>query len=252
MLADSKTSQVGLFHAVINLQTSDLDQYSNEYFDSENLRCALLALDAWTQSGAPETIESATADDVANVLLLCQKFGWLINFAVRDPDLIDQPDIQTLFGISSAEHGVEAEAQDISFLRVVQPQSFIFGKGKAFVDRNTQSGSQSDSLVLSKNTVDDLIRRSLLQRLNALIEKVDTLSRQSRPFEICTRFLASKSCTGHGDGTCWRDHVPAEELTIEQFNSRFRLHVLSIALVDYWTAVDGSVDEERNRATKQK
>lgn len=250
MLADSKASQVGLFHAVINLQTSDLDQYSNEYFDAYNLRCALLALDAWTQSGAPETIESTTADDVANALVLCQKFGWIINFAVRDLEFIDQPDIQTLFGISSAEHGVEA--QDISFLRVVRPQSFIFGRGQAFVDRDTQSGSQSDRLVLPKNTVDDLIRRTLLERLNALIEKVDTLSRKSRPFEICTRFLASKSCTGHDDGTCWRDHVPAEELNIEQFNSRFRLHVLSIGLVDYWTAIDGSVDEERNRATKQK
>ncbi|KAG8948841.1 hypothetical protein FRC04_009306 [Tulasnella sp. 424] len=249
-MSSEDEAEVGLFHAVINLQTSDLDQYSNEYFDAYNLRCALLALDAWTQSGAPETIESTTADDVANVLVLCQKFGWIINFAVRDLEFIDQPDIQTLFGISSAEHGVEA--QDISFLRVVRPQSFIFGRGQAFVDRDTQSGSQSDRLVLPKNTVDDLIRRTLLERLNALIEKVDTLSRKSRPFEICTRFLASKSCTGHDDGTCWRDHVPAEELNIEQFNSRFRLHVLSIGLVDYWTAIDGSVDEERNRATKQK
>lgn len=245
-------AEVNMFRAAIVLQTQDLEQYSNEYFEAENLRCALLALDAWTQSGAPETIETTTADHVANVLLLCQQYGWVVNFVVRDPNFIDHPEILTLFGISSTEQAVESESQDITYQRIVQPQSFIFAKAVAFQTRDSQPESRLKPITLSRNEVDDLIRRTLLERLNALIEKVDNLSRKSRPFEICTRFLTTKSCPGHADKACWRDHIPEKELTIEQFNSRFRLHLLSIAFVDHWTAIDGSVDEERNRANKQK
>ncbi|KAG8937463.1 hypothetical protein FRC00_005249 [Tulasnella sp. 408] len=248
MSAEEK-AEIDLLHAITNLQTADLDRYSQEYFEAGNIRCALLALDAWTQSGPLETIESATADQVADILLLCQKFGWVVNFLVRDTGFIDRPDIQTLFNISPTEQGMELEAQEIASQRVVQPRSFIFQRAVAACQ---PSGSQTNSITLPKNAVDDLVRRALLERMNALIEKVDTSSRTSRPFEICTKFLTAKSCTGHNDRSCWRDHISQKEITIQQFNTRFRLHLLCVALVDYWTAIDGSVDEERNRANKQK
>lgn len=241
-----------MFRAVICLQTQDLDQYSQDYIEAGNVRCALLALDAWTQTEAPASIEYAPTDHVANVLLRCQEYGWVINFVVRDPDFIDHPDTLSLFGISSTEQAVETESQDITYQRTVQPRSFIFAKASTLKTRDSKPGSQLDPINLSKNEVDDLIRRTLLERLNALIEKVDNLSRKSRRFEICPQFFMTKACPGHADKTCWRDHISEKELNIGQFNSRFRLHLLSIAFVDYWTAIDGRVDEERNRANKQK
>ncbi|KAG8937466.1 hypothetical protein FRC00_005252 [Tulasnella sp. 408] len=251
MSAD-EAAEVGMLRAVICLQTQDLGQYSRDYFEAGNIRCALLALDAWTQTEAPGTIEYGPTNHVAKVLLLCQQYGSVINFIVRDPDFIDHPDMLTLFGISSTEQAVESESQDITYQRTVQPRSFIFAKASILKTRDSKPRNQLDPITLSKNEVDDLIRRTLLERLNALIEKVDNLSRKSRRFEICPQFLMTKACPGHADKTCWRDHIPEKELNIKQFNSRFRLHLLSIAFVDYWTAIDGSVDEERNRANKQK
>ncbi|KAG8921149.1 hypothetical protein FRC00_009070, partial [Tulasnella sp. 408] len=250
-MSTDEAAEVGMFRAVICLQTQDLDKYSRNYFDTGNSRCALLALDAWTQTEAPGSIDHPPTDHVANVLLRCQEYGSVVNFIVRDPEFIDHPDMLTLFGISSPEQAVESESQDITYQRTVQPRSFIFAKASTLKPHDSKPRNERDPITLSKNEVDDLIRRTLLERLNALIEKVDNLSRKSRRFEICPQFLTTKACSGHADKTCWRDHLSEKELTIEQFNSRFRLHLLSIAFVDYWTAIDGSVNEERNRATKQ-
>ncbi|KAG9016354.1 hypothetical protein FRB90_003159 [Tulasnella sp. 427] len=246
-----EVNEVNLFRAIIAMDQADLDDWCERYFDSDDVRCALLALDAWTQTGAPESIEVATPDDVARILRRCEQFGWAVNFVVRDTDFISLPEVQTMFGISSTEQGAQAEDQDITSQSVVHPYSFVFAVASNSVHKQVET-SDPEPVTLPKDKVDELVRRTLLERLNALVENVDTLSRRSRAFEVCTKFLTSKSCNGHSDNSCKRDHVLERDLTVHQFNSRFRIHILSIALVDYWTAFDGSVNEERNRVTKQK
>ncbi|KIO30539.1 hypothetical protein M407DRAFT_20427, partial [Tulasnella calospora MUT 4182] len=243
---------VAFFDAVINLKPKELKHYGKLYSDAQHILRTILALDAWTQSGALNAITSASDTDVAEILFLCRRFGSVIKTVVRTPSLLDYPDIQHLFGVSSAAQVDESEGQNIESQRTVQATSFIHGPALALVNRHQQSASKVDSIKLPKNIVDDMIRRTLLERLNAVIDKVDSMTRKSRAFELCTRFLTAKQCAGKDDGTCWRDHVHEKDLNIQQFNSRFRMHILSISFIDCFTAIDRSFTEERSRVTKQK
>ncbi|KAG9047260.1 hypothetical protein FS837_002663 [Tulasnella sp. UAMH 9824] len=251
-LSTDERDEVAFFDAVINLESRALKHYGKLFSDAQHILRTILALDAWTQSGALNTIASASETEVAEALVLCRRFGSVIKTVVRTPSLLDYPDIQHIFGVSSAAQVDETEGQNIESRRTVQATSFIYGPALAFANRHQQPASKIDSITLPKDVVDDMIRRTLLERLNAVVDKVDSVARKSRAFELCTRFLSANQCSGKDDGTCWRDHVHEKDLTIQQFNSRFRVHILSISVIDCFTAIDRSFSEEISRVTKQK
>ncbi|KAG8957284.1 hypothetical protein FRC05_010180, partial [Tulasnella sp. 425] len=250
--ADEQT-EVGFFRAVIDLKPKELKQHARNYSDAQHTLRAILALDAWTRSGALDDMTSASDAEVAEDLLLCQRFGSVIKAVVRDTGILDSANIQHLFGISSAAaQADETQAQSIDSQRTIQPTSFIHGPAVAHISRGPQPASKPDPITLPKNIVDDMVRRILLERLNAVIDKVDIVARRSRAFEVCTRFLTVGQCADKDGRKCWRDHVPEKALTIQRFNTRFRLHILTISLLDCFTAIDRRISEERSRATKQR
>ncbi|KAG8937372.1 hypothetical protein FRC04_010951, partial [Tulasnella sp. 424] len=181
--ADEQT-EVGFFRAVIDLKPKELKQYAKNYSNAQHTLRAILALDAWTRSGALDEMTSASDAEVAEDLLLCQRFGSVIKAVVRDTGILDSTNIQHLFGISSAAvQADETQAQSIDSQRTIQPTSFIHALVLAHISRGPQSASKPDPITLPKNAVDDMIRRTLLERLNTVIDKVDIVARRSRAFE---------------------------------------------------------------------
>lgn len=237
--------KVAFFRAVVDLNPEDLKQYAKLDRDAQHLSHTILALDAWTRSGALEAMASASDVEVAEKLLLCRRFGSVIKAVIRSNGILDHPNIQHLFGISSA-------AQNIDSQRTIQPTSFIHAKALAYIGPDQQSASNAEPITLPKNKVYDMIRWIFQERLNAVIEIVDNAARKSRAFELCVRFLKTEQCGGTNDGSCWRGHVPEKDISIQQFNSRFRLHILVISFFDYFTAIKGSISDERTRALKQR
>lgn len=246
--------QVRFLRAVVNLEATELKQFGKRYLDKQDLRGALLALDAWSQANTLDGVGSTRDEEVAEVLLLCHTFGTVINTIVRTPRFFDLPGMQQTFGVSnpsSKEPARQSQPQDITLQRIIRPSSFIHGLAFVLVNRGEQPRNRADPITLSTNTVDDMIRRGLLRRLNSVVEHVDELARKSRGFELCQQFLVYQQCGGRDHGSCWKDHVLDKDLTIERFNSQFRLHILVIAVLNHFTALFGGFDE-RIRLTKQK
>lgn len=245
--------KVAFFRAVIDLKPKELKQYGRNYSDAQHTLRTILALDAWTRSGALDHIATASDAEVAEDLLLCWRFGSVVKAVVRNTSILGSANIQHLFGIASAAaQADEAQAQSIDSQRTIQPTSFIHARALAYISHGQQPASKTDPITLPKNTVDDMIRRTLLEQMNAVIDKVDIVARRSRAFEVCTRFLTVGQCADKDGRKCWRDHVPEKALTIQRFNTRFRIHILTISLLDCFTAIDRRISEERSRATKQR
>ncbi|KIO30552.1 hypothetical protein M407DRAFT_20440 [Tulasnella calospora MUT 4182] len=253
-LSQSERAEVQFLHSVVNLQGRDLKVYGNIYLDRQDMGNALLALDAWTQSGALDGVQSTSDDEVAEVLALCQKFGSVVNTIVRTPNFFDLPGMHHLFGISGPspkERADQSKSQEITLQRTVQPSSLIHGLAFVLVDRREQTMSQASPVTLPTNTVDDMMRRALLRRLNAVITRVEDLTQKARAFELCTQFLVYKQCGGLRDGSCWRDHVLEQDMNIQKFNMRFRLHILMITVLNHFTVLYGQFDENI-RTTRKK
>lgn len=237
------------------LEELELRRYGQKYLEKQDYLHALLALDAWTQTGAFDAIRSTQDQDVAQVLLLCQKFGIVINTIIRTPNFVDLPGMQHIFGVSNAFSQAGAvstsRSQDIQLNRTVQPRSFVHRLAFVLVNRGDQPRDIDEPIDLPTNTVDDMIRRALLRRMNAVVDRVDELARKSRAFELCQQYLTNQQCGGLEDGSCSKGHVVDRYLTIERYNSQFRLHLLHISVLNHWTALYGSFDENA-RLTKQK
>ncbi|KAG9047262.1 hypothetical protein FS837_002665 [Tulasnella sp. UAMH 9824] len=254
VLTPEERTEIKFLHAVVNLDSVQLKRYGQHFVDKQDLRGALLALDAWSQSGTLDSIRSMRDDEVAEVLLLCHKFGTVINDLVRTPGFVDLPGIQPIFAVSntsSNEPARQSQSQEITLQRTVQPCSFVHRLAFVLVDRGDEPRNQADPVILPTNTVDDMIRRALLRRLNTVLERVDELARKSRGFELCQQYLINQQCGGRYDGGCWKDHVVDTDLTIERFNSQFRLHILVIAILNHFTATPGTSDVKA-RLIKQK
>ncbi|KAG8960167.1 hypothetical protein FRC05_007045 [Tulasnella sp. 425] len=253
-LSQAEVAEVRFLHAVVNLLANELELYAEFYLSRQDLGNALLAFDAWTQSGTLEGVQSPWDDVVARVLLLCQKFGSVINTIVRTPGFFDLPGMQHLFGISgpSPKEQVDgAQSQGITLQRTIQPKSFVHSLAVVMVNRREQQMGHASPLTLPTNSVDDMIRRALLGRLNTVINRVEGLAQRARAFELCPQFLVYGQCGGPEEESCWRDHVFEKEMTISKFNFRFRLHILMIALLNNFTALFGQYDE-KIRTTRKK
>ncbi|KIO30547.1 hypothetical protein M407DRAFT_20435 [Tulasnella calospora MUT 4182] len=238
-LTPDEKAEVEFLRAVVNLDGAELKQYSQDYLDKQDLRGALLALDAWTQSATLDGLRSTRDGEVAES---------------APPTSLTSPEsnisIQHIFGISDASSKEPArqprQSEDITMQRIVRPCSFIHALAFALVSRGEQPRSRADPITLPTNTVDDMIGRALLNRLNAVIERVDEIALKSRAFEMCQQFLVNQECGGRDEGSCWKGHVLEKDLSIEKFNSRFRLHILVIAVLNL------GVFDERIRSIKQK
>ncbi|KIO30551.1 hypothetical protein M407DRAFT_20439 [Tulasnella calospora MUT 4182] len=254
ILTLEEKAEIKFLRAVVHLDSVQLKRYGQHFLDKQDLRGALLALDAWSQSATLDGMRSMRDDEVAEVLLLCQKYGTVINTLVRTPGFVELPGIQPIFGVSntsSNEQVRQSQSQEITLQRTVQPCSFVHSLAFVLVNRGDLERSRADPVTLPTNSVDDMIRRALLRRLNAVVERVDELARKSRGFELCQQFLINQQCGGRDEGTCWKDHVMDRDLTIERFNSQFRLHILVISVLNHFTATPGTSDEKA-RSIKQK
>ncbi|KAG8926505.1 hypothetical protein FRC01_008766 [Tulasnella sp. 417] len=240
--------EVSLFQAIVSGRAKDILTHGQTYFQKMESRGALLALDTWLHSNALKGLEVDAITQVADILLVCRHYCHVINAVVQGPELLEKPATQQLLGISPVIDQ-DAGGGGVVTNRKIRPQSFIFHQAVARIRRE----DTTKSVVLPKNMVDDMALHGLLHRRNNVLMSVHLHALKSGAFEICSRFLASGRCAAYDEGRCWRGHVLSNAMTIELFNSRFRLHLLIIALLDQFATVKGGFDaEERNRPNMQR
>ncbi|KIO30554.1 hypothetical protein M407DRAFT_20442 [Tulasnella calospora MUT 4182] len=250
LLSTKDRTEITLFRAVATLNSAELKLHGQRCLAAQDFRGAFLALDAWTQSGAPSALEKADDQDAAELLSLCHKFSMAVKTVIRAH--FDDPEFQGMFGIAATKSAGSSQPHEIVVQRVVLPHSFIYATALHSAGRSSTTASAGgDPVTLSRVAVDDILRHALLERLNGLLDTVDLLARKSRSFEFCKRFLTTGRCAREAE-LCWREHVQKDQLTLAKFNARFRLHLLIIALLDQFTAIHGHYDEEKSRAVKQR
>lgn len=242
---------MSLFQAIVNARSNDILSLGRLFFEQAESRGALLALDAWIHSGNLKGLRVDAIDRVEDILLACRQYCYVINVLVQRPELLEKPATQQLLGISSIiEEGTEA--QDVSGDRRVHPQSFIYSELAAASELHL-NGPDPLPLTLPKDTVNDKVLHTLLGRRNNVLMSVHEHALHSGAFELCSWFVATGRCNTQGTRRCWKAHIQPNSLSIELFNSRFRLHLLTIALLDQFAAVKGGYDQnERNRSTIQR
>ncbi|KAG8917203.1 hypothetical protein FRC01_002611, partial [Tulasnella sp. 417] len=240
--------EVSLFQAIVSGRTSDILTHGRRFFEQAESRGALLALDTWIHSRTLKGLEVDVLTQVADILLVCRHYCYVINVLVQRPELLEKPATQQLLGISSAIDQ-DVGAGGMVSNREIRPQSFIFRQAVA----RTRTEDATNPVVLPKDIVDDMALHALLHRRNNVLMSVHRHALKSGAFDICSRFLASGRCAAYDERRCWRGHVLSNAMTIESFNSRFRLHLLTIAVLDQFAAVkDGFDTEERNRPNMQR
>ncbi|KAG8921256.1 hypothetical protein FRC01_000340 [Tulasnella sp. 417] len=237
LLSEADKAEVDMFQAVSSLKGSELKRHGERCLGGGDIRGAILALDAWTKS--KDLLGLAQADDqkAVDLLLMCRKLAKAIKSTAQTYDIIDTPPMQRMFGVSSASNLHMSGNSGGPIQRRVLPQSFIYSEARESIRRaGKPTTKEADPVILSKNTINSILRKALLERLNRLLGEIDLLARRSKAFEVCMHFLTAGRC---GDGrSCWRDHVSWNAFTVVKFNLKFRLHALLIALLDEFVAID--------------
>lgn len=246
-------AKLSLFRAVVGSRAADLLSHARRCFDSADSRSTILAFDAWVHSGILESLERESVDQVADMLRACRQYCTVVNTVVQRRELFDKPKMQRLFGISSSSSDTtRKEEQDVTVYRQVVPWSFVHSKALRFAGSQPKTVDMSTAVMVSKDAVDDMICHSLLLRLNTSLLDVHQHALKSGAFELCTRFLTTGQCPSFKEGRCWRGHPQPNELTIQSFNSRIRIHLLIMSLLDQFAALNGAFDAERSRAAMQR
>lgn len=240
--------QVSLFQAIVSGRINDVLTHGRSFFEQAESRGALLALDTWIHSNTLKGLEVEAINQVADILLVCQQYCYIINVLVQRPELLEKPATQQLLGISSTTDQDTGEGGMVAN-REIRPQSFMFHQAAARLNGE----DKTNPVVLPKDVVDDMALHRLLHRRNNVLMTIHRHAVKSGAFEICTRFLAAGRCAAYDDRRCWRGHIHSNTMTIELFNARVRLHLLIIAVLDQFAAVkDGFDTEERNRPNMQR
>ncbi|KAG8914806.1 hypothetical protein FRC01_003903, partial [Tulasnella sp. 417] len=240
--------ELSLFQAVVNLRAADLLSHARRFYDKKDSLGAILAFDAWVHSKILGTLEVESVGQVADMLRACRQYCTVVKVVVQHREFFDKPFTQRLFGIYSSSDTSAQDEQDeqhVTAYRQVRPRSLVYPKALGVAGLQLKTTDTPTPVTVLKDTVDDLISRELLLRLNASLWKVHQHALKSGAFELCNRHLATGRCASHAEGKCWRGHVQPSELTIQSFNSRLRIHLLIIALLDQFAAVEGVVDAER-------
>ncbi|KAG8937366.1 hypothetical protein FRC00_006484 [Tulasnella sp. 408] len=226
-LPEDEEDEVHLLEALSLNDPERLKEYGLRYLSSGNSFHALLALDAWASSNAIQALPSASGVEAAEILNICLKFCAVVNNTARMPNILDSQAALNLFCISSARTTDRRRSESVS----VKSHSFAYRSLKQAAGNRKRASNRAVTNIHSKHDVQSEIMRGLGVRLNKFIDRVEELAQNSRAYELCIPFVTSGLCNDEGAGLCWKEHPSETELTVPQFNSRFRLHILTIALL---------------------
>ncbi|KAG9044656.1 hypothetical protein FS837_007753 [Tulasnella sp. UAMH 9824] len=226
--AQDEQDEANLLRAVSELNPTALKEHGLRCIQSGNTLHALLALDSWTCSDIIRTLPSASDVEAAEILITCLKLSSVINTLARTSKLLDKPASRSLFCVTFANAAGPRHSETVS----VKRHSFIYNSLNGTTSNRRGAVNKATQGTYLRSVVEEEIRRSLCARLNGVISRIDTLAQQSRSYELCISFVTTGKCLEMDQGLCWRDHPSDAELTVPKFNSRFRLHILTIALLD--------------------
>ncbi|KAG8960067.1 hypothetical protein FRC00_000924, partial [Tulasnella sp. 408] len=185
-------------------------------------------LDAWASSDVIRALPSASEVEAVDILMTCLKFSSVINTLARASKILDKPAARGLFCVTFANAAGPRHSETVS----VKRHSFIYNSLNGTTSNRRGAANKGTQGTYSRSVVEEEIRRSVCARLNGVINRIDTLAQQSRSYELCIPFATTGKCPEKDQGLCWRDHPLDADLTVPKFNSRFRLHILTIALLD--------------------
>ncbi|KAG8942980.1 hypothetical protein FRC04_003266 [Tulasnella sp. 424] len=227
-LTQDERNEVDLLRAVSELDSARLKEHGFRCMSSGNTLHALLALDCWASSDVIGAFASASDVEAAEILTTCRKFSEVVNTVVQMPKVLDKPAAWNLFCIAPGKATGRAHSETVSIKR----HCFVYNSLNGTASKRKGAVKQPTPVMQPRKAVEDEIRRGVWTRLTGVISHIDELARESPAYELCIPFVATGRCVEMEQGLCWQDHPPAAELTVPKFNSRFRLIILTIALVN--------------------
>lgn len=231
-------------YSVASLQLAELEKHAQHCYSSQDYRAVVLALDAWFHSGAFQALESTSHDRAAEILNLCRLYSSSTTRLVSTKKWLKDPRALQVFGLA-----LDPESIDECNI-TVQPNSPIFRVASssrgASGDAITQRG-----LTISERTAHHLIQNVLYGRLIGILDRVESVAQHSKSFDLCPIFLTTGECNATGRGRCQKDHIPANQLTVETFNSQFRLHILLIHILALSRKLQPTENGRRSRLMKE-
>lgn len=228
---------------------------------SNNSPYAVLCFEAWGQFMRTEPLgrTPTSLSAVTEVLELYLKYGRVLRKAAQIPDLGAAPRLQIIFGLIAPDHwtlgpAAAANPSNASSGLIVLPHSFVYPHAAQEVEKGAANKLGSGGILLARQRVTELVSSTLSERFNKLLdvvlEAIDK-AKMSSPFELCLRHIMNKDCTSTPE-PCTRLHPDPENLNVQFFNDRVRLHLLVIAIFDQYVVGRGEVGEGKTRVSRQR
>ncbi|KAG8942983.1 hypothetical protein FRC04_003269 [Tulasnella sp. 424] len=247
--SDSQRAEVDLLQAVATLDSEELEMHGMRCHKSGDDRGVVLALYSWASSDGLLALESESDERVEEILTLYHALGQAISSLAEWPRIDDLP-FQQLFGISGTGKARYTAEDDLT----VHPDSFIYSHvlvmrgGYRYLDLI----DEPNFVTAPKYAIEELIRTKLLSELRNALDSVEMIARKSRTFDLCSPFTNTGKCAAAGQGHCWRDHIRADEFTIQRFNMKLRLLFLLIRVLDLSAPDLDGFETGRNHALNQR
>ncbi|KAG8928797.1 hypothetical protein FRC00_001641 [Tulasnella sp. 408] len=249
-LSDRQRAEVDLLYAMATSDYEELEAHGLQWHKSGDHREVILALDSWAGFNGISALGSGSDTRVVEALTLYFALADSISALAGSPRAMDNPSLRKLFAILAREKSEYNDEEDM----IVNPNSIIYSQVLAFHHQkwdNATSKYERHPVTAPKHVIEELIRTTLLLKLESIIDSVVTIARSSRAFDLCSPFASGGGCPEADEGCCRRDHIKAEEFTIQKFNMKVRLIFLLIRVLNLAPVSGPTSDLEGSHAVKR-
>ncbi|KAG8992645.1 hypothetical protein FRB94_011413 [Tulasnella sp. JGI-2019a] len=238
-LRTDERQEVELLHALHRGQPADLFDRNYKYPHSgKSIAWDLLAFDGFLRNKNPLIKDHAPMANLCCILQVFIDYGRRVRGIARLHDILDEPALRPLFGISLLDDAALAH---------ILPASFIYEDVLSKLTIPQDSHEIGRNVMLPRYIVNDLVRERLLARFNGMLSDLQNRLKALGSLQVCLKFSSTGRCDRPVDGRlCGFWHSDTRHETVGAFNERVRVHLLVITALDNFTAI-----ERRNAGESQ-
>ncbi|KAF9242380.1 hypothetical protein BU15DRAFT_43965 [Melanogaster broomeanus] len=206
--------EIRMFQAIAKADFPNLDKLALTFLEKGQNASALLALDHIF--GRLPVLKSAKLADMSAFLAKFLRYAHLIHQVTAHADPLSSNSLKRLFCISevsSTEYGMEIG----SFLHSC-----------ATGDRHGPMYLQPSRVTLSRSDMVSALRKYLAEHLCERVTAENELCFDAVVFSQCLPFIVNGHCNRIG---CPQDHINLSALDTKQYNTRVRIHLQQICIL---------------------
>ncbi|KAJ7743864.1 hypothetical protein B0H16DRAFT_1889844 [Mycena metata] len=213
-LSANDQNELAMFHAICQRDVSKLGQLG-EGFATTNPAAALLCLDHCFTN--PPKIQVLPVDGVAKELQTFYSYVKLLNFFTwADP---------CIYPLAERLYGYVREGEN-NFL--IPDGTFLHSVLRQQNHPALHGSAEDKNIVLAGSELKEIYRRTLKDRLRQRVLQENEICKRTRAFSPCLIFSVFDGHCNRAD--CPQEHIPAAAITIQQYNSRVRIHLQQILI----------------------